>query len=92
MKKALVIIDMQMMPFIWKNYGGKTLYREDALIANIKSLIEKAQTVNPPVYYVMYTETGEFQGAGTTLVAGTPRNRSAGSGRIDCEIQCRFFL
>jgi hypothetical protein len=23
MKKALVIIDMQIMPFIWKNYGGK---------------------------------------------------------------------
>jgi hypothetical protein len=22
-KKALVTIDMQVMPFIWKNYGGK---------------------------------------------------------------------
>jgi len=59
MKKALVIIDMQLMPFIWKNYGGKALYREDLLIANIKLLIEKARKANLPVYYVMYTETGE---------------------------------
>lgn len=59
MKKALVIIDMQIMPFIWKNYGGKRLYREEALIANTKALIEKAQKAGAPVFYVMYTETGE---------------------------------
>ncbi len=59
MKKALVVIDMQVMPFIWKNYGGKALYQEEALIANAKALIEKARQAGAPVYYVLYTETGE---------------------------------
>lgn len=59
MKKALVVIDMQVMPFIWKNYGGKALYAEAALVANVKSLIEKARGVDAPVIYVMYTERGE---------------------------------
>lgn len=59
MKKALVIIDMQIMPFIWKNYGGKALFNEGALIANTKHLIKKARIANAPVFYVMYTETGE---------------------------------
>jgi nicotinamidase-related amidase len=59
MKKALVIIDMQLMPFIWKNYGGKILFQEDILIANTKHLIEKARQANAPIFYVMYTETGE---------------------------------
>lgn len=59
MKKVLVIIDMQIMPFIWKNYGGKSLYQEDVLIANTKHLIEKAKQANAPIFYVMYTETSE---------------------------------
>lgn len=59
MKKALIIIDMQVMPFIWKNYGGKTLYQEEILIANTKHLIEKARQANAPIFYVLYTETGE---------------------------------
>ncbi len=59
MKKALVIIDMQVMPFIWKNYGGKELYQEGILIANTRLLIEKARQANAPIFYVMYTETGE---------------------------------
>lgn len=59
MKKALVIIDMQVMPFIWKNYGGKALYEEEALIANTRLLITKAQHAQAPIYTVMYTETGE---------------------------------
>ncbi|MBR0596981.1 cysteine hydrolase family protein [Sinanaerobacter chloroacetimidivorans] len=59
MKKALVIIDMQIMPFIWKDYGGKTLYTEEVLIANTKQLIEKARNADAPIYYVMYTEKGE---------------------------------
>lgn len=58
MKKALIIIDMQVMPFIWKDYGGKTLYKEENLLANTKQLIEKAQKAKAPIYYVMYTETG----------------------------------
>jgi nicotinamidase-related amidase len=59
MKKALIIIDMQIMPFIWKDYGGKTLFNEDVLIANTKLLIEKARKADAPIYYVMHTETGE---------------------------------
>jgi nicotinamidase-related amidase len=59
MKKALVIIDMQIMPFIWKNYGGKSLFNEVGLIANTQQLIEKARRANAPILYIMYTETGE---------------------------------
>jgi nicotinamidase-related amidase len=59
MKKALVIIDMQIMPFIWKNYGGKPLYNEDVLISKTKILIQKARKADAPIYYVMYTERGE---------------------------------
>lgn len=59
MKKALIIIDMQVMPFIWKNYGGKTFFQEDVLVANTKHLIEKARQANAPIFYVLYTETGE---------------------------------
>lgn len=59
MKKALIIIDMQIMPFIWKDYGGKTIYNEDAIIANTKLLIEKAHKEGAPIYYVLHTEVGE---------------------------------
>lgn len=59
MKKALIIIDMQIMPFVWKDYGGKLLYNEGVLIANTIHLIQKAQSANAPIYYVMYTEKGE---------------------------------
>lgn len=59
MRKALIIIDMQQMPFIWKNYGGKALYQEERLVANTRLLIEKAKAAGAPIYYVMYTETGE---------------------------------
>jgi len=56
MKKALVIIDMQIMPFIWKDYGGKPLYQEEQIVEKVKELIKKAKDANAPVYYVMYTE------------------------------------
>lgn len=59
MKKALVIIDMQIMPFLWKDYGGKPLYREEALIARTKSLIQKARHAQSPIFYILYTEKGE---------------------------------
>lgn len=59
MKKALVIIDMQIMPFIWKEYGGKSLYNEGSLIANTKHLIQNAKKSGAPIYYVMHTEKGE---------------------------------
>lgn len=57
MKKALVIIDMQIMPFIWKDYGGKPLYREQELVENTKSLLQKARQADAPVYFILYTET-----------------------------------
>ncbi len=59
MKKALIIIDMQIMPFVWKDYGGKTLFKEQTLLNNTKLLIEKANKAKAPVYYIMYTENGE---------------------------------
>lgn len=59
MKKALLVIDMQIMPFVWKDYGGKAIYREQELIANVKHLLNKARQADAPVYYILYTETGE---------------------------------
>jgi len=67
MKKALLIIDMQVMPFIWKDYGGKRLFNEEALLANSGRLIAKARQANAPIYYVMYTE-----GAGSPRAEGQP--------------------
>lgn len=59
MKQALVIIDMQIMPFVWKDYGGKPLYQEEQLIANTKALIEKARQAGAPIFYILYTEKGD---------------------------------
>lgn len=59
MRKALIIVDMQLMPFVWKDYGGTALYRETALLENTKKLIEKARKVDAPIYYVMHTEKGD---------------------------------
>jgi nicotinamidase-related amidase len=59
MKKALVIIDVQIMPFVWKDYGGKVLYRSETLLMNIKGLIEKARASKAPVYYILHTEKGD---------------------------------
>ena len=59
MKKALIIIDMQIMPFVWKNYGGRPLYREEELIGNVKRLIQKARRSGLPIFYILYTEEGE---------------------------------
>ena len=59
MNKALIIIDMQIMPFIWKDYGGKELYRCENLLSNVKGLIEKARGADAPIYYIVYTEKGD---------------------------------
>lgn len=58
MKKALVIIDMQNLPFVWKDYGGNALYREEILLANTNLLIQKARNASAPVFHVLYTEKG----------------------------------
>lgn len=59
MKKALIIVDMQVMPFIWKDYGGKPLRQEELLVNNVKKLIEKARQSDSPIFYILYTEKGE---------------------------------
>jgi nicotinamidase-related amidase len=56
MNKALLIVDMQIMPFIWKDYGGKSIYGENRLIRDVGHLIEKARKADAPVYYILYTE------------------------------------
>ena len=60
-----MIIDMQVMPFIWKNYGGKAIYHEEKLISNVQALIAKARKEKAPIYYIMYTEA-----------AGSPRAKN----------------
>jgi nicotinamidase-related amidase len=60
MRKALLIIDMQVMPFVWKDYGGKSLYQEEKLLENTRRLINIARKENSPVFYVMFTEPHGF--------------------------------
>lgn len=67
MKKALLVIDMQVMPFIWKDYGGKRLFEEERLLENISQLIQKARITGIPVYYILYTE-----GEGSPRAEGEP--------------------
>jgi nicotinamidase-related amidase len=47
---------MQVMPFVWKNYGGKSLFQEERLIENTKLLIDKARKSNSPVFYILFSE------------------------------------
>lgn len=56
MKKALIIIDMQIMPFIWKDYGGKPLYKESELISHTQALIRKARQAGATIFYILFTE------------------------------------
>lgn len=56
MNKALIIIDMQIMPFVWKDYGGFALYKEKELIENTQILINKARDADAPIFYIFYTE------------------------------------
>ncbi|GAP39769.1 cysteine hydrolase family protein [Flexilinea flocculi] len=58
-RKALIVIDMQIMPFIWKDYHGKAIYREKELLEQIKMLIQNARAADMPVFYILYTEKGE---------------------------------
>ncbi len=67
MNKALVVVDMQTMPFVWKNYGGKAVFKEEELIKKTKQLIDKARKSDVPIYYVMFTE-----GEGSHRMEGEP--------------------
>jgi nicotinamidase-related amidase len=55
---ALLIIDVQHGIFMRKHHDGMAIYREEALLANIKALIRKAKAANAPVIYIqhMYTD------------------------------------
>jgi nicotinamidase-related amidase len=67
MNRALLIVDMQIMPFIWKDYGGKSLYNENLLLENARSLINKARKSATPIYYIHFTE-----GEGSLRAKGEP--------------------
>jgi len=67
MSKALLIVDMQIMPFIWKDYGGKCLYNENVILENTSNLIEKARKSATPIYYTLFTE-----GEGSPRAKGEP--------------------
>jgi nicotinamidase-related amidase len=58
---ALMIIDVQVAPFIWHQYGGKDLYNSEQFLSNISLLIEKARKTNTPIIYVQYTEGDDSQ-------------------------------
>jgi nicotinamidase-related amidase len=93
MQKALVIIDMQIMPFIWKNYSGKCLYREESLITSTKYLIEKARQASAPVYFVMFTETGDSPRAeGQPLWQVLPEIAPQGSDTLITKYHADSFL
>jgi nicotinamidase-related amidase len=53
-KSALLIIDVQLGIFMRKNYDGMAVYKEDILIENIKTLINKANSSNAPVIYIQH--------------------------------------
>ncbi|RUT31826.1 cysteine hydrolase [Paenibacillus zeisoli] len=58
-KSALMIVDVQLAPFIWAQYGGKELYQAQELLHHIQSLIQKARSAGSPVIYMQHTEDGE---------------------------------
>ena len=54
--KALLVVDVQLMPFVWKDYGGKAIHGEERLLANIAGLADRARAAGSPVVYLQYTE------------------------------------
>jgi nicotinamidase-related amidase len=53
-KAALLIIDVQLGIFMRKNYDGMAIYNEELFIKNLRTLINKAKTVNAPVIYIQH--------------------------------------
>lgn len=53
-KTALLIIDVQLGIFMRKNYDGLAIYKEESLIANIKTLYTRAKSANAPVIYIQH--------------------------------------
>ncbi|WP_426446626.1 cysteine hydrolase family protein [Paenibacillus sp. S-38] len=55
-KTALLVVDVQVAPFIWKDYGGLELYRGGELIGTLSGLIARARAAGAPVIYIRHTE------------------------------------
>ncbi len=57
-KSALLIVDVQLGIFMRKHHDGMAIYKEEALLSNIKTLIHKAKSAGAPVIYIqhMYTD------------------------------------
>jgi nicotinamidase-related amidase len=65
---ALLVVDVQVAPFVRKQYDGKELLNSEQLIVNIINLIEKARASNTTIIYMQYTESGDtFMGRGSPL-------------------------
>lgn len=58
-KSALLIVDVQVAPFIWVQYGGKELYRGEKVLHHIQTLIQQARLAASPIIYMQHTEDGE---------------------------------
>ena len=68
MKQALLVIDMQCMPFVWKDYGGPALWNAEALLENAGRLIARARENHILIIYVMHTESeGSLRAKGQPL-------------------------
>ena len=93
MSKALLIVDMQIMPFIWKDYGGKCLYNENLLLENTSGLINKARKSATPIYYILFTEgEGSPRAKGEPLWQVHPQIAPQEWRSRDYKILCGFFL
>ncbi|MGF7032588.1 nicotinamidase-related amidase [Paenibacillus mucilaginosus] len=53
---ALLVVDVQVAPFIWKDYGGPELYRGGELIGTLSVLMKRAREAGAPVIYIRHTE------------------------------------
>ncbi len=55
---ALIIIDMQVAMF---SYPGEKPFRGDALLHNLRQLIDRAHACGVPVIYIQHSSTEEFE-------------------------------
>jgi nicotinamidase-related amidase len=93
MNKALLIVDMQVMPFVWKDYGGKSIYNEQVLLENTQVLIERAHEAKTLIYYILYTEAeGTPRGKGQPLWQVLPPIAPQNNDRIITKYYADSFL
>ncbi|MGD8399630.1 MAG: cysteine hydrolase family protein [Bacillota bacterium] len=63
---ALLIIDVQVLPFEREKYDGKAIYNAGQLLQNIGVLIQRAHSLAKPVVYVQQTDNNNLK-PGTPL-------------------------